>query len=310
MRRSPQGAAPQRRPAKVGRRAVVRRNVMGLAMLAPQSLGYAAFGLVPLGTVFWLSLHQISALTQQQTFVGWDNYERLLTKPANLAILARTGVYVALLSSLGVLLALILALLVNQKLRGIVIFRVAYFLPALVTLAAWAIVWGFVLQPEGLADAIVGFFGAGPIPWLRDPKLALVAVVVVQVLKNVGINMMILLAALQTVPDELVDAAQLDGASQLGVFRQVTLPHIAGTVLMVVILMVVGSFKVFEQILLLTNGGPGTSTVILSFEVYRQAFVIGDVGYASALATLLFFLILVLTALVWSARRRFVYHEA
>lgn len=286
-----------------------REALAGYGFMSPQFLGFAAFAFVPVIQVIWLSFNSVNSFTGATNWVGTANYERFLADPDLAGVLGTTGIYVVTLTAIGVTLATFLAVLVNQKLPGVSIFRAIYFVPALVTLAAWTLAWALALQPGGLIDTIVGYVGARAPNWLHTEGVALGTVIVLQALKNVGINMMIILAALQSVPEEQVEAARLDGAGSLRVFWNVTLPMISPAVFMVSILMLVGSFKAFEQIYLLTGGGPGTSTTVLSFYIYKQAFVNSDQGYASALATLLFLLVLALTAVFWALRRRTVFYE-
>lgn len=299
---------PVRRQRRGGREG--NRNGFGYILLAPQVIGFTIVGVLGLVWVFWLSLHEVNVLAGTQTFVGLDNYSRMLADPTLRVILPNTFFFVGALSVLSTFVALALALLLNQKLRGIGIFRSAVFVPALVTMVAWTLVWRFIVQPKGLLDATLGVVGVGPFPWLRGGWLTLLVFAVIQLTKNVGINMMILLAALQAVPEELVEAARIDGANRLKTFWHIVLPQISASVLMVFMLTIVGSFKVFEIVLLLTEGGPGVQSSVLSFEIYRQAFKLNDIGYGSSLAVLLFLIILILTALIWQLRRRLVFHES
>lgn len=285
------------------------RSPFGYALLAPQMIGFTAVGAVAIIWVIWLSFHHVNALAGTQEFVGLDNYGRILTDPSMITVLPNTFFFVCVLSIAGTVAALLLALLLNQSLRGITVFRSIIFIPALVTMVAWALVWSFIVQPEGLLDALLGSVGIDGLPWLRGGWLTLVIFAVIQLTKNIGINVVILLGALQSVPQELLEAGRIDGAGPPRLIRSVVLPQISPAILMVFMLTVVGSFKVFEIILLLTEGGPGVQSSVLSFEVYKQGFLLNDIGYASALAVLLFVLILLLTAVIWQARKRVVFHE-
>jgi len=294
------------RQARQGTRQSRADSAFGYTLAAPQIIGFAVFGIYPLVEVFRLSTLRVNSLSGNEQFVGLDNYVRLTTDPGMPTVLVNTAFFVAVLSIVGTVLALGLALLVNQTIAGINIFRAAIFLPALISMVAWTIVWGYILQPRGLLDAFLVGLGGSPYPWLRSELVTLGILVGVQALKNVGLNMMILLAALQGVPSELKEAARVDGAGNFRIFRSIVLPEISPAILMVFMLMIVGSFKVFDVIHLLTQGGPGVSTTVLSYYVYVQAFTNNDVGYASALSVLLFGLVLVITVLVWQLRRRFV----
>ncbi|WP_152354701.1 carbohydrate ABC transporter permease [Brachybacterium subflavum] len=316
---APTRPSPGRGPARTGARPIgtgrnrtgrdTGRNTFGFTLLAPQMIGFTAVGVVAILWVIWLSFHEVNVLSGTQEFIGVDNYARILTDPSMVTVLPNTFFFVCALSITGTIVALLLALLLNQKLRGINVFRSIIFIPALVTMVAWALVWSFIVQPDGLLDAVLGTVGIDGPPWLRGGWLTLVVFAVIQLTKNVGINIMILLGALQAVPQELEEAARIDGAGPARVVRSVVLPQISPAILMVFMLMVVGSFKVFEIVLLLTKGGPGVQSSVLAFEVYKQGFLLNDVGYASALAVLLFVLILLLTAAIWQARKRVVFHE-
>jgi multiple sugar transport system permease protein len=278
-------------------------------LLAPQALGFVAFGLAPLVEVAWYSLRKFRPLSSESIFVGFQNYSAILNDATMHEVFRVTLIFVGGLTLTGIPLALGLALLVNAKMPFIAFFRGVYFVPALISVAAWAILWRYILAPSGLADGILRTFGLGPPRWLNSPDWALFSVIFVQVLKNVGINMMLFLAALQAIPDELYEAARVDGAGSWSTFRRITIPLMAPAILMVTMLMLTGAFKVFETILLLTQGGPGVATSVLSFEIYLQAFSANNLGYASALAMILFVMVLVTVGLIWGARKRWVFHE-
>jgi multiple sugar transport system permease protein len=288
----------------------VGRNSFGYSLLAPGVLGFAAVGGTAVVWVFWLSLHSVNALSQKKTFVGFDNYIRIFHDPDMKTVFPNTAFFVLLLSVLGTVVAVALAVLLNQKLAGINFFRSAIFIPALVTMVAWALVWHFIVQPKGLLDAIFGVFGLGPFPWLRGGILTLAVFAVVQMTKNVGVNVIIMLAALQSVPVDLLEAARLDGAGAWARFRHIVVPQISPAILMVFMLMVTGSFKVFEIVLLMTGGGPGVQSSVLSFAIYHEAFELNDIGYASALSVVLFLAVLALTGIIWQLRKRFVFYES
>lgn len=285
------------------------RDLFGFSLLAPQLVGFTAVGAVALVWVVWLSLTKVNVLAGTQEFVGLANYARIISDPNMRTVLPNTLFFVAVLSVVSTIVALFLALLLNQRLRGINVFRSIIFIPALVTMVAWTLVWSFIVQPEGLLDAGMRILGIGELPWLRGGWLTLTTFAFIQLTKNVGINVMILLGALQAVPEELVEAARIDGAGGARVIRNIVLPQISPAILMVFMLTVVGSFKVFEIVLLLTEGGPGVQSSVLSFEIYKQAFQLNDIGYASALAVLLFALILLLTTAIWQVRKRAVFYE-
>jgi multiple sugar transport system permease protein len=288
-----------------------RRDALaGYLFIAPQLAGCVLFVLIPLGLVGWYSLHEWNVLADTFTFVGADNYEQLTRDPNLPSVLAATGIFSVGLVVLNLSLALLLAVLLNQRLRGTILFRTLFFSPVVVSLVAWTLVWGFLLQDTGGINGLLGAVGVDGPNWLRGGPTAMVAVVVVQVVKNVGLNMVLFLAALQGVPAEIYEAGRVDGAGRWTQFRRLTVPMITPTILLTSIITVVGSLQVFAQIAVLTQGGPGTSTTVLVYYLYQQAFQFHHFGYGSTLSMLLFVIVLGLTVLQWRLRRRWVFHES
>lgn len=286
-----------------------RDAAAGYLFIAPQVIGIVTFVLIPLGLVFWYSLHEWNVLANTFNFRGTANYEQLLRDPSLPGVLRTSAVFSAGLVVLNLSLALLLAVLLDQKLKGIVVFRTLFFSPVVVSLVAWTIVWRLLLQNNGGINGMLAMVGiAGP-NWLRLPETAMISVIVVQVFKNVGLNMVLFLAALQGVPKELYEAARVDGASRFKQFRRITLPLISPTILLTSIITIVGSLQVFAQIAVLTQGGPGTSTTVLVYYLYQQAFQFHFFGYGSTLSILLFVIVAVLTFAQWQLRKRVVFYE-
>ncbi|WP_243076011.1 carbohydrate ABC transporter permease [Microbacterium sp. SS28] len=283
--------------------------IAGYLMTAPVVIGALLFVVVPLGAVFWYSLHDWNVLAGTFVFAGADNYARMLSDPGlRDALLASLWFSIGLVV-LNISLALGLAVLLDQHLPGTTTFRTFFFSPVVVSLVAWTIVWGFLLQDDGGINGFLALIGIDGPNWLRNETTAMISVIVVQVFKNVGLNMILFLAALQGVPQDLHEAARLDGAGAWRRFRSITLPLISPTVLLVSILTIVGSLEVFAQIAVLTGGGPGTSTTVLVYYLFQQAFRFNDFGYASSISVLLFGIVLVLTLIQWQTRKRWVFHE-
>lgn len=277
--------------------------------VAPQFIGVVLFLGLPTVLVFWFSLFDWNLLRGTSTFAGSGNYERMLSDPLFAEVLRNTAIFTAGLVPASMLLALVLALLVNQRLPGSTLFRTLFFAPVVVSLVAWAIVWSFLFQSDGGINLVLATIGIDGPNWLRDSNWVMPAVIAVQVFKGVGMNMVLFLAALQTVPSVLTEAAKVDGAGPFSVFRWVTLPMIAPTTLLVSIITIIGAFQVFTTITVLTAGGPGNSTNVLVYYVYQQAFQRFEAGYASAAAVVLFVIVLLLTLLQWKLRKKWVFHE-
>ncbi len=289
---------------------IKRRDALtGYAFIAPQLIGIIIFVLIPLGLVAYYSLHEWNVLAGNFKFIDDANYQKLISDPSLTEVLGTTAIFSAGLVVINLSLALLLAVLVNQKLRGITVFRTIFFSPVVISLVAWTIVWGFLLQANGGINGILQLFGIEGPNWLRLPSTAMLSVIVVQVFKNVGLNMVLFLAALQGVPHELYEAARVDGTSRLKQFLHITIPLISPTILLTAIITVVGSLQVFAQIAVLTQGGPGMSTTVLVYYLYQQAFQFHRFGYGATISILLFIIVAVLTVLQWQMRRRLVFYE-
>ena len=286
-----------------------REGLAGYLFIAPQLLGVIVFVLIPLGLVVYYSLHEWNVLAGTFRFVGTANYQKLVNDPSLPDVLVASGLFSAGLVVFNLSLALLLAILVNQKLRGIAVFRTLFFSPVVVSLVAWTIVWGFLLQANGGINGILAVFGITGPNWLRMPATAMISVITVQVFKNVGLNMVLFLAALQGVPRERYEAARVDGVPAFKQFRRITVPLISPTILLTMIITIVGSLQVFAQIAVLTQGGPGMSTTVLVYYLYQQAFQFHRFGYGATISIALNNNDTMLTFIQWQMRRKFVFYE-
>ncbi|WP_347976891.1 sugar ABC transporter permease [Microbacterium sp. ProA8] len=303
----PGGApGPARRPWLTYQR---RDALTGYLFIAPQLAGIVLFVLVPLVLVFYYSFHEWNVLAGTFTFVGLENVEKLFSDPQLAPVLTATGVFSVGLVVFNLTLALLLAVMLNRRWRGITVFRTIFFSPVVVSLVAWTIVWGFLLQDNGGINGLLAMVGIEGPNWLREGPTAMLSVIVVQVFKNVGLNMVLFLAALQGVPRELQEAARVDGANDRQIFSRIVLPLISPTILLTLIITIVGSLQVYAQIAVLTQGGPGISTTVLVYYLVQQAFDFHHFGYGSTLALLLFLIVLVLTIAQWQLRKRWVFYE-
>lgn len=292
------------------RRTVGRRDAaLGLLFVSPMVLGVIGLCLVPFLYVIWYSLHDWNVFTGQFTFIGADNYQRLLTDPLVGRSLGVTALFMVGLMAVNITLAMVLALLLNQRLRGITAFRAVFFSPVVVAIVAWVIIWQFLLASNGGINGFLSIFGVSGPNWLQDSETALPALIVVQVFKGVGMNMVLFLAALQGVPPELREAARIDGAGAWRSFWSIVVPLISPTILLVMILTSIGALDVFAPIQVLTQGGPSNSTLVFSYYMYQTAFERQQFGYGSALGVVLFLIVLLMTALQWRARKAWVHDE-
>ena len=225
-------------------------------------------------------------------FVGFTNFLRALRDdPTFWDALRNIAVFVLVVVPLQGGLALALAVLINQKLRGITAFRVLFFMPVVTSMVVVAMLWKFMYQREGLINSLFGF----DVDWLNDPSTALPAVIVMSVWQGVGFHMIIWLAGLQTINQELYEAASIDGASPWQQFRQVTLPGLRPTLVFVFITITISAFSLFVQIDVMTSGGPTNATTTLVYHIIQMGSGRGDVGYASALSLIFFVIVLMVT---------------
>lgn len=286
--------------------------LFGYLFVTPQVLGFLLFVVGPLIAVIYYSFQDRNVLTGMIQPAGLANYERMFSgaDPLFGTVLANSIVFTAGLVPLNIIFALVLAVLLNRKMRGVTIFRTLFFAPVITSAAAWAIVWRFMLQGEdGTINQLLGMVGITGPNWLREPEWAMFSVIFTRVIKSVGLNMIIFLAAMQSIPREYEEAATVDGANVVQRFWSITVPLLSPTILLVTVLTIIGSLKIFDHIVLMTNGGPSNATTVLVYYIYFQAFRVFSTGYASALAVVLFVLALLATVIQWSLRKRFVYSE-
>lgn len=267
--------------------------------MLPIFIGFLVFFLGPLIAVFYYSLTEWDLLSQESLFVGFANFrDALQVNPDFWPVLKNSFIFAAGLVPLNIALALALALALSKAFRGAIIFRTLFFAPVVTSGVAWAIVWKFLLQDEsGAVNQALAMIAIDGPNWLREPDWAMVSVIFTRVLKMVGLNMILYIAALQSIPRDYVEAARIEGASSWQVFRMITLPLLTPVTLMISIVTMIGSFKVFDHIYLMTNGGPENGTLVLAFYIYQQGFEFFAIGYASALAVIMFIVILALTVL-------------
>ena len=283
----------------------------GYAFVTPQLIGFVLLVLIPLINVFIYSFHNKNMLYGTNIFTGWGNYEKLLNDKLFWKTLGNTFRFSILLVPLNLVLSFLLSLYLGEQLFGSRYIRTVIFLPVVTSGVAWAIVWKYLLQ-SGTAGPINYFLSkigiTGP-NWLTDKNWAMISVVINRVLKNLGTNVLIFLGAVMNMPRDVIEAARLDGASEWQVIKRVKLPLLMPTVLMVTIVTLIGSMRVFDTILLMTDGGPEGSTMVLVYYIYHQAFKMFNTGYASAIAVILFLIVLILTIIQWTLRKKVSHYE-
>ena len=278
---------------------------------APAMLGLLLFVALPFLLAIILSFTNLrlgSPLPIE--FIGFEQYRRIFTDPAFISALSNNALFALIVVPLQTLLALILALLLNQKLKGLTLFRTLFFMPVVFPLSLVAVVWVLIFAPgpNGMMNALLetvtwGHWQARD--FLRDPQLALPAIMLTSIWQGVGFQMIIILAGLQTIPAQLYEAASIDGASRWRQFWHVTLPQLRNTLIFVVLVTTILAFRLFDQVQIMTQGGPLNATTTAMYEAVQSAFERQQVGKGAAITVVLFVIVLLITLL----QRRFVKQE-
>ena len=280
-------------------------GLTALVFILPAVLGTLIFIVIPVFFSFSLSFVDWDLLSPMK-FVGLSNFKDVLTDSTFVQVLINTFVFAIASSVFAVIIPLVLACILNTKIRGSNFYKTAYFLPFITPMIVIAIVWQWVFDPNiGLLNQILYIH----IKWLYDVRFAMPALIAVSVWKLIGYNMIIFLSGLSTINQEVLEAAKIDGANSWQVFKNVTVPLLSPTIFFVIVITSISSFQVFDLIYVMTQGGPDNSTMVLVYSIYKYAFEYFDVGKASAIAYILFAIIFVLVLCQWKLRKKMVYNE-
>lgn len=275
------------------------RRRTGYLMLAPAVIHLVWWIGIPVVATFVLAMTDYDVIAGTISFVGLDNFARIFADDVWNASMWHTAVYTFFTVPVAMAFAVLIAVLLNNKMRARAWYRAAFFLPHITATVAIALVWLWMYEPNlGLFNAVLAMFGVDGPNWLADPAWALPSVILVGIWKGIGVKMLIYLAALQAIPPDLYDAASLDGAGPVRRFFSVTLPLLAPATFFVFVVSIIDAFQVFDQIYVLTpDGGPANSTTVMTYEIYRTAFREFDISTACAQSVVLFAFLLVLTVL-------------
>ncbi len=275
-------------------------RLIGLIFLLPAVLCFAFFSWRPVLWSFWISFHRYDfAMKEKATFIGWENYRVLLADQYFYQSWFNVVLYVVLGLLIGYLLPVVLAIAVNEMrhLKGYL--RLGLFLPAMLPLVVVAIMWKYLYTPsEGLFDSIVKLLGFEPVRWLQNGKTAILSLVIMSTWKNAGWTMIVYLAGLQGVPPQLYEAAEIDGANLWQRIRHVTIPQLLPLMLIMLILQIIGTFQIFTEPFIMTEGGPANKTLTVLMRIYHYAFRFFDYGVATAMGLTLF-VVLVSLSIIW-----------
>ena len=261
--------------------------------LIPAGLILLVFFFIPFFQTIILSFQDYSTSIYHPTYVGLQNYIKLMQAPIFYKVLFNTFVYLFIAVPILAIIPLFLAILINQKMRGMTLYKILIYLPVIVSIVVAAIAFKWLYAEQGILNYVIGSLGFAPVGWLTDTRFALISVIVVTIWKGIGYYMMIYLAALMSVPKELYEACDIDGATPLKKHLTVTIPHIMPTIALVSTISAISAMKVFAEIYVMTKGGPLSSSKTIVYYIYERAFENLDLGYASAMAVVLLIIVMI-----------------
>lgn len=298
---------------RVKRKQAFIENISGYLFILPSFLGFIVFFLFPVLFSLFLSLSRwnLAAGFSDLKVVGMENFKTILSDIWFTDSMKNSLIFTAATVLIGVGLSLVLAVILNRMVYFKNPLRVMFFLPYISSAVAVAIVWSIVLQPTyGPVNQFLRSLGIQNTPnWLADVHWALPALIGMYIWQNLGYNIVVYMAGLTAVPADLYEAAVIDGAGGLAKFFKITIPMVSPTTFFLVIMGIINSFKVFDQVQVLTQGGPGTSTTVLALYIYREAFQFYDMGLASAAAWAMFVIIFAVTIIQWIGQKRWVTYD-
>jgi multiple sugar transport system permease protein len=277
----------------------------GIVCLLPSFAVVVVFTVFPIFFSLFLSFHKWAILTPEKPFVGLANYQRMVTSPEFWQCMKNTALYTLGVVPVGAAASLGLALMLDRPVRGSGFFRTAFFLPTITSIIALSVVWLWVYDDaNGLLNIALRAVGLKPVRWLTSTDTALVSLIIMTVWKNAGYHMVVFLAGLQAIPETLYEAARIDGAGAGQRFRHVTWPLLVPTTAFVLVTNTIFTFQVFGPIYVMTGGGPVRSTSVVVYYLYQRAFEFQEMGYASAVAWIVFLVLIALTLAQMRVSRR------
>lgn len=272
-----------------------RRNFWGYLFILPNFLGFVVFMLVPILMSLYFSFTNYDVISTIE-FIGFENYINLFQDEQFIVAILNTLWFTVLTVPAGIILALLLAVLLNRQIRGISFFRTLVFIPVITSMVAVSLVWSMLYEENGgLLNTLLGYMNLPPVAWLTSTEMAMISIAIMSIWKGLGYNMTIFLAGLQGVPHDLYEAATIDGANAFQKFRKITVPMIGPTTYFVTLMALIGSLQVFDQVNIMTGGGPVNATRTIAFHLYQYGFQFYKMGYACAAAYVLFILVFIVS---------------
>ena len=275
----------------------LQRDALGYSFAGPAVILLVIFSIVAIVVSLWISFHEWTFLRDERPWVGLDNYAKALDDPVFAKAFRNTARYAAIVVPAITGLGLLLALIGNEARQGRAVFRTIFFIPTLTPLVVLSFLWIWLFEPTGSFNIVLEKLGLPTPNWLMDPVMAPFAIIIMSVWAHVGYYMVIFMAGLADIPQIYYDASEVDGANIFQRFWHITLPLLRNTLIFVVVILAIGAFQVFDQVYLMTRGGPDNATEVMQALIYKQGFEFFHMGYASAMAWYLFAAIAFFTAI-------------
>ncbi|GAA0180343.1 sugar ABC transporter permease [Clostridium sediminicola] len=271
-------------------------NLIAYIFLLPALVLFFIFNFCPIIYSAYLSTIKWDGFSRDKKFVGIQNYFQIITNNEFYHSLFVTIIYTLLVTFISLIIGMILASLLNNSIKGKLFFRTAYFIPVITATAAAGVVWKYMFDPtQGIINKFFNFVNLPSIPWLNNPFWVIISISIVGIWKKIGFNLIIYLSALQSISPVYYEAADIDGASSIKKFIKITLPLLKPTTFLLIIMSFIDSFQIFDQVYVMTNGGPMGASDVLGLFMYREGFKVGHLGYASAVGWIIFAFIFTLT---------------
>lgn len=288
-----------------------KRNTKWIVIFLVLSVGgYIIFSLIPMISTVYLSLTSWDIISGPPKIIGFDNYITIFTTKEFYLVMGNTFKYIGIYIPLMIISSMFIALLFNTDTKGISFFRVLLFIPVLTSWVAGSMIWRTALSTQyGLVNNILAIFNITGPGWLTNPNWSMVSIALVSVWKDLGFFSLILFGGLRGIDKSMMEAAKVDGANTIQVFRYITLPMVTPTLFFVLITSVINSFQLFPQVMVMTGGGPLGSTQVMVERIYNYGFRYYQMGYASALAVILFAIIMIITLIQMKLQKKWVYYE-
>jgi len=288
-----------------------KEEITGWLFILPAMIGFGVFTLFPLAFSFFISFTSY-AILEPGEFIGLQNFYHLFFKdPKFWIVLSNTFYFTFVSIPLSMVGSLVLAVLMNQKLKGITAYRAVYFIPVITSWVAVGLVWRWIYNPQfGLINyLLLKIFNIEGPQWLVSRRWAMPAIIIVNVWKTLGFNMVLYLAGLQGIPEQLYEAAKIDGAGKWHEFRHITVPLLTPTTFFILVMSIIQSFQVFSAIYIMTQGGPENATKVMVYYIWETGFQFFDMGYAASISWILFVIIFLFTLIQWRLREKWVFGE-